>query len=182
MMLNSPHTHESAELANQNVIGGYIWRGKFCFCNFFFLMAFYVFQFFYSKHERTGIENFKAGVFQEKACAHRRPGRRGCPAPPGGRGSAQPARPLSLLPCPPSRRPAFPPPPAWPRGPRALCPALVTRQWGGQGAYLRMCATSWVVRGLSSTLLEPVGQKPQPPRRGVPPPGEARLPASPPRA
>ena len=91
------------------------------------------------------------------------------------------ARPRRPLLGPPSRRPALPGPPAWQRGPRALCPALVTREWGGQGAYLRMCATSWVVRGLSSTLLEPVGQKPRSPRRGVPPPGEARPPASRPR-
>ena len=104
------------------------------------------------------------------------------------------AAPLSLLgpalPCsarppvaPPSpAQPALPGPPARPRVPRALCPALVTREWGGQGAYLRMCATSWVVRGLSSTLLEPVGQKPRSPRRGVPSPEEASPPASRPRA
>lgn len=35
------------------------------------------------------------------------------------------------------------------------------RREGGQGVYLRMCATSWDVRGLSSTLLEPARQKPR---------------------
>lgn len=67
------------------------------------------------------------------------------------------AGPLSLLgpalPC-----SASPPVPACvATGSVCSRPALVTREWGGQGAYLRMCATSWVVRGLSSTLLEPAG-------------------------
>lgn len=72
------------------------------------------------------------------------------------------AGPLSLL-CPALPCSASPPVPACVAagsacsGPHALGPALVTREWGGQGAYLRMCATSWVVRGLSSTLLEPAG-------------------------
>lgn len=35
------------------------------------------------------------------------------------------------------------------------------RRESGQGVYLRMCATSWDVRGLSSTLLEPARQKPR---------------------